>query len=406
MDGMVMAGCGQGGMARAGRRLRAAACAGMVVACAAACGSAAGPHARYSPARGASAARATHAVPASAPASAYVKRADFLNSVSCTAVSACTAVGSHYYGATRPRRTLIERWNGTAWQLQRSPGQGRGSQLTGVSCAAANACTAVGSPAQAWNGTRWRVSPAAPVTSVSCLSPASCQAVGVSPQGRPLAARWDGRTWQAESVPMPPGQPQTITLAGVSCATAMFCMAVGDYSSGAGARPSPAFRDRTLAEAWDGSRWRIVHTASPANRSALSGVSCTSPRACMAVGTSTAQRTLAERWNGTSWRAERTPNVNNIGYSSLYGVSCASPGACIAVGTYNGGIFGIAERWNGTAWTIERLPSPPGQAVIEQPSVSCTSPTACTAVATDLGRTLAEAWNGKSWDIQPTPDPP
>jgi hypothetical protein len=350
---MVMAGCGQGGMARAGRRLRAAACAGMVVACAAACGSAAGPHARHSPARGASAARATHA----APASAYVKRADFLNSVSCTAVSACTAVGSYYYGATRPRRTLIERWNGTAWQLQRSPGQGRGSQLTGVSCAAANACTAVGSPAQAWNGTRWRVSPAAPVTSVSCLSPASCQAVGVSPQGRPLAARWDGRTWQAESVPMPPGQPQTITLAGVSCATATFCMAVGDYSSGAGARPSPAFRDRTLAEAWDGSRWRIVHTASPANRSALSGVSCTSPRACMAVGTSTAQRTLA-------------------------------------------------ERWNGTAWTIERLPSPPGQAVIEQPSVSCTSPTACTAVATDLGRTLAEAWNGKSWDIQPTPDPP
>jgi hypothetical protein len=126
----------------------------------------------------------------------------------------------------------------------------------------------------------------------------------------------------------------------------------------------------------------------------------------MAVGTSTAQRTLAERWNGTSWRAERTPDVNNIGYSSLYGVSCASPGACTAVGTYNGGIFGIAERWNGTAWTIERLPSPPGQAVIEQPSVSCTSPTACTAVATDLGRTLAEAWNGKSWDIQPTPDPP
>jgi hypothetical protein len=174
-------------------------------------------------------------------------------------------------------------------------------------------------------------------------------------------------------MPRPPGQPQTVTLAGVSCASARFCVAVGDYSSGAGARPSPAFRDRTLAEAWDGSRWRIVHTASPTNRSALSGASCNSPRACMAVGTSAAQRTLAERWDGTSWRAERTPNV--------------------------------AEHWNGTKWAIERLPSPPGHAVIEQPSVSCTSPTACTAVATDQGRTLAEAWNGKSWDIQPTPDP-
>ena len=293
------------GTARAGRRLWAATCLCMVITGAAACGSAAGPHARGSPARGASA--AADATPA-VPGSAYVKRAGFLTSVSCTSVSACTAVGSYYYGAAGPSRTLIERWNGATWQVQRSLSQGRGSQLTGVSCAAANACTAVGSPAQAWNGTRWRVSPAAaPVSSVSCLSPASCQAVGMSLQGRLVVARWDGRTWQAEPIPRPPGQPQAITLAGVSCASARFCMAVGDYSSGAGARPSPAFRDRTLAEAWDGSRWRIVHTASPASRSALRGVSCTSPRACVAVGTSTAQWTLAEHSRGRAFPAWPLP---------------------------------------------------------------------------------------------------
>jgi hypothetical protein len=122
---MVMAGWDRGWTGRAGRRLRAAASLGMVVACAAACGSAAWPHARDSRVRDASSARAGPAVPDSAPASAGVKRAYFLNGVSCTSVSACTAAGSYYYGAAGPRRTLIERWNGTTWQLQRSSSHGR-----------------------------------------------------------------------------------------------------------------------------------------------------------------------------------------------------------------------------------------------------------------------------------------
>jgi hypothetical protein len=44
----------------------------------------------------------------------------------------------------------------------------------------------------------------------------------------------------------------------------------------------------------------------------LEGVSCASPRACMAVGTRivspTVQATLAEHWNGRGWSVQATPS--------------------------------------------------------------------------------------------------
>ena len=65
----------------------------------------------------------------------------------------------------------------------------------------------------------------------------------------------------------------------VSCPAANSCVAVGTYSKASGAGV-------TLAERWDGSRWRIQPTPSPAGAawSALEGVSCVSPSACEAVG--------------------------------------------------------------------------------------------------------------------------
>jgi hypothetical protein len=347
----------------------------------------------------------------SASAAGYVKRADFLTGVACLPAGACVAVGWYYYGAAGPSLTLAARWNGHTWLAQPTPSRGRGSRLDALSCASATSCIAVGVPAEAWAGTRWAViPPAGQVSSVSCAAPGSCQAVGPPPFGaEPVAARWNGRTWQAEPVPAPEPAPQSLTLASVSCTSARFCMAVGDASRGAGALPTPAFRDKTLAEEWNGTRWQIVRTPNPSRHSELRGVSCTSPTACTAVGSSaSAQWTLAERWNGARWTIQRTPNVSHIGYTALTAVSCASADTCIAVGTYDLGV-GIAEHWNGTRWTIQRLPTPPG-APGEGPdvtpvSIACTSPTACMTVGTTENMMLAERWNGSSWIIEPTPSP-
>jgi hypothetical protein len=78
-------------------------------------------------------------------AKANLKHFDFLNGVSCASAANCTAVGDYYRTAAGPQVTLVERWNGTAWRIEPSPGTGRGSTLDSVSCPSATSCTAVGS---------------------------------------------------------------------------------------------------------------------------------------------------------------------------------------------------------------------------------------------------------------------
>jgi hypothetical protein len=84
-------------------------------------------------------------------------------------------------------------------------------EFYGVSCAAASACTAVGSD-----------------------STAGSQAV-------PMAEGWDGLTWVSEPIPNPPGSTLAL-LYGVSCTSASVCTAVGSYSSGS--RSGGAFIER------------------------------------------------------------------------------------------------------------------------------------------------------------------
>ncbi len=66
------------------------------------------------------------------------------------------------------------------------------------------------------------------------------------------------------------------------------CIAVGNWSTGYGGD----LPEYTLAEHWDGFRWTVQTTPNPSGSSLseLDAVSCTSPRACVAVGQS---------WNGT-----------------------------------------------------------------------------------------------------------
>jgi hypothetical protein len=122
-----------------------------------------------------------------------------LSGVSCAAAGACTAVGL-YFSATRGPLTLAEVWNGTAWQRQPTPNRhgAQRNELTAVSCASAGSCSAVGDEAASdfappqsviehWNGTGWSIqaapSPAGLTLSellgVSCPSARACTAAGL-----------------------------------------------------------------------------------------------------------------------------------------------------------------------------------------------------------------------------------
>ena len=210
-----------------------------------------------------------------------------------------------------------------------------------------------------------------------------------------LAERWNGTRWSIQHTPNPTGSGD-IQLFGVSCTSASACMAVGGYDH------------RSLAERWNGSSWSIQPVSTPAGstETSLGGVSCTSGRACTATGIYTTRThttvPLVERWNGTRWSVQRTPNPPGYTNIKLYGVSCTSGRACTAVGAYGSGDFPsvpIAERWNGSSWSIQRTPTPAGSTHLWLYGVSCRSGRACTAVGaythgSSPSVTLAESWNG------------
>jgi len=360
--------------------------------------------------------------------------------VSCTSARACVAVG--YYDKSFRLRPLAERWNGRNWAIQATPrpAGARASAFFAVSCASPRACTAAGADvgssgrtvtlAQAWNGTRWRVqatpNPAGSAGSeflgLSCSSPRACTAVGdYSPRGAgasgntaSLAQRWNGTRWTIRATPSPAGAFSSELLA-VSCASPRVCTAVGGYNY--------STNIVTLAEAWNGTRWRVQATpATPRPASifanGLTGVSCASPRACTAVGAylgfnTVGFRSVVLRWNGSRWAVQATPDDIGATTSDLAAVSCAAPGACTAVGSFDQTptrLTSLAETWNGSRWRIQAVPSPAGATASHLSALSCTSPSACTATGyytNRSGKTLALAatWNGTHWQTRPAASP-
>jgi hypothetical protein len=312
--------------------------------------------------------------------------------------------------------------SGEQWSITPSPNPGLPTgQLFWVSCPAAHSCMAVGTYvrtsgvdvnlAEQWNGHSWRILPIPDlpdtVTSnllgVACTSPSSCTAVGSSTTtagaSRTVAERWNGTRWRIQHTPDPPQGGGSLN--GVSCTSASACTAVGATATG-----------RTLAERWDGAKWTIQATPNPPQGGDfLSGVSCTSLLLCTAVGGSNAftrnANTLAEQWNGTKWTIQTTPSPSQGG-GFLNGVSCTSGSACIAVGNSNAG--NLAEQWNGASWSIQPTPNPVGASFTFLNTVACISPAACTAAGgyvnnSGAAQTLAERWDGSSWRIQATPNP-
>src|SRR5215469_1742946 len=249
--------------------------------------------------------------------------------VSCTAAGACLAVG-YWTDAALHIHPLAERWNGTNWAIQSVPAPA-GFPLAGffaVSCASARACTAVGAEssstgtttplAERWNGTNWAIQPvsgpagalASELLAVSCPTAAACTAGGSELNSAqkpvPLAEGWNGTKWSVQAVPTPAGAVGA-GFSGLSCSTPATCIAAGSYGNGSGATV-------LLAEAWNGTKWSIQATPSPAGStgSEFLAVSCSAPAACTAVGATTISTqggrsasggssvtvSLAERWNG------------------------------------------------------------------------------------------------------------
>ena len=309
-------------------------------------------------------------------------RNTFLAGVSCTAPTACVAVG-YSISTSNAVTTLAEQWNGSAWSILSTPSPLGSviSSLAAVACTSATACTAVGDSFNAAN-----------VKST-------------------LDERWNGTTWSVQPTPDPAGISNS-TLVGVACRVSTSCIAVGSYTK------TPSGHPFTLAESWNGIAWSIVTTPNPpANRGAsLLSVACSSGSACTAVGnwfnSSNTEVTLAERWSGTAWSIQTTLNPTTH-LSELFGVACSSATSCMAVGSdINTSILQVAlvERWNGSTWSVVATPGIAGSQGAALQAISCATVKGCNRVGDNINGagvevTLAEKWNGTAWSVKATPNP-
>lgn len=206
--------------------------------------------------------------------------------------------------------------------------------------------------------------------SISCTSTRSCVAVGyfLGPGGEhTLAERFNGHSWSTERTPSPGSAPM---LAGVSCGSPRFCMAVGNGSHG------------TVAELWNGSRWGVSTSQNPSgSTSALSAISCPAAGWCMAVGDShNSQAPLAELYSGGAWTTVPIAAPAGTSFIALDGISCPSQASCVAVGSgmINRRYAAIAERYANGAWSDVPLQAHGPQPTLS--AVSCVASGYCLAV--------------------------
>ena len=152
-----------------------------------------------------------------------------VSGVSCAAVNACYAVGMD----SSDQPYSVED-TGT-WSAPKIVG---GSSVDAISCAASNVCTAVGNGTYSIeNGGAWNTYslPGIDMSSVSCVDATDCTAIGSGGYVTETGGLWGTPTAIAG---FPVG---TTSISGVSCTTATNCTAVGYDGASGGVVPQPFY---------------------------------------------------------------------------------------------------------------------------------------------------------------------
>jgi hypothetical protein len=267
-----------------------------------------------------------------------------LESIACPDATDCWAVG----GNAQRGHTVIEHWQGGAWQPAPAPAL-PGSQLNNVSCASATACWATGGTQsrsgaaadllEQWNGVQWSVVSAVAgglhPEAFSCPGGGRCLVLGLR-DGAAAAASYSGGRWVAvPPAPPPAGRAGGAVPSLFGCASATLCLA--------------AFSGHSLVtDVWNGRAW------TPVTSSMLTypvGLSCSGSKGCWLLGMTRKYRPLALHWQrqagAGTWTAVTVPSARHQGYLSA--LACGT--GCWAVGGKGG------ARRNGVPFTSALIES-------------------------------------------------
>jgi outer membrane protein assembly factor BamB len=281
---------------------------------------------------------------------------NFLNKAAAVSGSDVWAVGSHV-NKSQTTLTLAEHWNGTSWSVVSSPNIGADDYLEGVAANASNDVWAVGHSYQ--NGA-----------------------------ARSLVEHWNGTSWSIVSSPNPGSQADVLDDVTVSPTGDVW--AVGFQMSAGVTTP--------LVERYNGTSWNVVSSPGAGTSSSLQGVAAAPGGNVWAVGyqeTGGVDTTLAEHWDGTGWSVVPTSDPS-ASLNVLLGVSAATDSDVWAVGyaTQGGADETLAEHWNGTSWSVAASPNAGGvadylAAIARDPAGHFRS-VGYTATATSGAKVLAE----------------
>lgn len=258
--------------------------------------------------------------------------------VSCPTASTCVVVDDATFshnGTVENPAAFIR--TDSAWLPQALPSVAGFSlpvyHLTGVSCAGARYCVAVGSAGSGpviviYNGSAWALGqvPAGvgSLNAVACAKPGYCSAVGsaASNSSVPVVISESTGSWSVR--PIPAG---SYTLNGISCPSVSDCTAVGGTFAGGG---SPG--GNTVIASGSGG-W--VNQTVPGDAGYLQAVSCSSTSSCVAVGANMGGATVLS-YEAADWHNDVVPSLSSASSltwgDSLDGAACPSSSFCLAVG--------------------------------------------------------------------------
>ena len=148
---------------------------------------------------------------------------------------------------------------------------------------------------------------AAPLASLALLITPALAGAGAAEAKAASCSSW------TTGSPPSPGSFDNL-LRAVTALSACNVWAVGDYANNAGQR-------LTLAEHWNGTSWKVVHTPNAGDVDLLTAVSAVSPGNVWAVGHADG-RSLILHWNGRKWA--RVPSPSPGSFADLNGVVALS----------------------------------------------------------------------------------
>jgi hypothetical protein len=329
---------------------------------------------------------------------------DDLVAASAVAFDDIWAVGTRFIsGWTGPTAALFEHWDGRAWTVvDGADTNGASVRLNAVAAVSSDDVWAVGeylptadetsasaSLIEHWNGNAWELVSSPPLgldegpnagrtlDAISALSPTDIWVLGHSFVNTDVTAtliddvfeHWDGHSWSIVHTSQVGSDKGVGALNDISAASPTDAWTVGGALNGFGEIPDgPAGWGGAHAEHWDGQSW--ASTPTPSNSSPFTIVAAVSPSDVWAVrGGPFNPYGFAERgwlffppiqimhWDGRTWSVSLQLTARD---SAVYPVSMVAVGArdVWVVGTKHD--RPLILHWDGKAWRVPMGVDPGG----------------------------------------------